>query len=107
MRERTSLSTAPICCRFSGELVRLRPQLAGQFAELLSELRARILGLAALRVEILGQFVEAVRLPVRRLAYVALLGDHEVLRVRKEEGGHEQGRGGQRRERRPARETRA
>ena len=88
------------------ELVRPVAQLTGEVAQVLGQSRARILGVGALRLELVGEVVEALGLLVRGLADLSLLGDRRVLRVRDEQHGRKQERGDDRRDRRLAREPR-
>ncbi len=72
------------------KLVGPLPQTKRQVAELLRELRARVIGVLATRFEILGDLVEPIRLPLGRFLDLLLLRDHDVLWVREHEHGHEE-----------------
>ena len=83
-----------------GELVGLLTELSGKFTQLLRQAGAWILCIPALVLEIAGEVLEPIRLPVGRFAHGTLLCDDRVLRVREEQDGHKERRRGQRRERR-------
>ena len=87
---RTSLSTAPEASQVDIEVAGLVAQLPGEVTQLLGEPGPWVLGVRALRVELLGELVEALRLPLGGRLHLALLGDDRVLRVRDEQDRDQQ-----------------
>ena len=72
------------------EVVRALAQLAREIAQLLGQSRPRILGIATLVREVLGDPVDPLGLSFCSLADLLLLGDHRVLWVRQERDRHEE-----------------